>query len=156
MTFNIKMQRIVEDSDYVKQNAELYAFYINQENSLIERYLLNFNYPVTKKESGLRILTVKKGTGRSVSKNMVVTIDYTAGFVDGGVFDSTIEREQPFRFVLGNQEVIDGLEEGVLNMTVGDHCIFVIPFRLAYGEQKQSVIAPYSTLVFEVKLLDAK
>lgn len=156
LVFNIKMEQIVNGSDYVKQNSEMIGFYINQENSLIERYLLGFDYASVKKESGLRIMTVKKGSGKKVTKGNAVTINYTAGFIDGSIFDSTIERNKPFRFVIGKNEVIEGLEEGVSQMNVGDHCIFIIPFRLAYGESKQGVIAPYSTLVFEVDLIDAK
>jgi hypothetical protein len=156
LIFNIKMVKIVDGSDYVKENANMYAFYINQENSLIDRYLLGFEYSSVKKESGLRIMTIKKGSGKKALPGNAVTINYTAGFIDGSVFDSTIEREQPFRFVLGNEEVIEGLEEGVSTMNVGDHCIFVIPFRLAYGEEKSGIIPPFSTLVFEVELIDAK
>lgn len=156
LIFNIKMVKIVDGSDYVKQNADMYAFYINQENSLIDRYLLDFDYTAVKKESGLRILTIKKGSGKKALPGNTVTINYTAGFIDGSVFDSTIERQQPFRFVLGKEEVIEGLDEGVATMNVGDHCILVIPFRLAYGEEKSGIIPPYSTLVFEVELTDAK
>ncbi|MDD3686044.1 MAG: FKBP-type peptidyl-prolyl cis-trans isomerase [Bacteroidales bacterium] len=156
LVFNIKLVKLVEGTDYVKQNADMYAFYINQENSLIERYLLDYEYPVVKRESGLRIMTIKKGTGKKPSKGNAVTIHYTAGFIDGGVFDSTIERNQPFRFVMGNKEVIEGLEEGVSQMNIGDHCMLIMPFRLAYGDEKTGVIPPYSTLVFEVELIDAK
>ncbi|MDD3860339.1 MAG: FKBP-type peptidyl-prolyl cis-trans isomerase, partial [Bacteroidales bacterium] len=133
-----------------------YAFYINQENSLIDRYILDFDYQCLTKESGLRMMIIKKGSGKKALKGNAVTIHYTAGFIDGSVFDSTIERNQPFRFILGNEEVIEGLDEGVSNMNVGDHCIFIIPFRLAYGDEKSGVIPPYSTLVFEVELIDAK
>ncbi len=156
LLFNIKMVKIVDGSDYVKENADMFAFYINQENSLIDRYLLGFDYKSVKRPSGLRIMTIKKGSGKKALSGNAVTINYTAGFIDGSVFDSTIEREQPFRFVLGKDEVIEGLDEGVATMNVGDHCIFVIPFRLAYGDEKSGIIPPYSTLVFEVDLIDAK
>ncbi|HNQ69179.1 MAG TPA: FKBP-type peptidyl-prolyl cis-trans isomerase [Bacteroidales bacterium] len=156
LIFNIKMMKIVDGSEYVKENADMYAFYINQENSLIDRYLLSFDYQCVTKESGLRIMTIKKGSGKKALKGNAVTIHYTAGFIDGSVFDSTIERNQPFRFVLGKEEVIEGLDEGVSNMNIGDHCIFIIPFRLAYGDEKSGIIPPYSTLVFEVELIDAK
>jgi FKBP-type peptidyl-prolyl cis-trans isomerase 2 len=154
--FNIKMKKVVDGSDYVKENADLYSYYLSQETSLIERYLLNLSYPLVKKESGLRIITISKGKGKKPVKGNAVTIDYTAAFIDGSVFDSSIERKQPFRFILGAGEVIDGLDEGVSNMNIGDHCMFVIPFRLAYGDVKSGIIPPFSTLVFEVELLNAK
>jgi len=156
LIFNIKLVKIVDGSDYIKENADMYAFYINQENSLIDRYILSFDYQCVTKESGLRIMTIKKGTGKKANKGNSVTINYTAGFIDGSVFDSTIERNQPFSFTLGSEEVIEGLDEGISNMNVGDHCIFIVPFRLAYGDEKSGIIPPYSTLVFEVELVDAK
>ncbi|MDD4148964.1 MAG: FKBP-type peptidyl-prolyl cis-trans isomerase [Bacteroidales bacterium] len=154
--FRIKMKKIVDGSDYVKQNAETYQYYISQEASLIERYVLNINFPRKVTKSGLNIFTISKGTGKKPQKNNLVTIEYTAGFIDGSVFDSTIERKKPFRFVVGNNEVIDGLEEAVKMMNVGDHCLTIIPFRIAYGEEKNGVVAPFSTLVFEIELLDVE
>lgn len=154
--FKIKMKKIVSGSDYVKQNAESYQYYISQEASLIERFVLNIDYPRKVTESGLNIFTISKGTGKKPINGNLVTIDYTAAFIDGSVFDSTLERNQPFRFVLGNKEVIEGLEETVKLMNVGDHCLAIIPFRIAYGEEKNGVVAPFSTLVFEIELLDAQ
>ncbi len=154
--FRIKLNEIVDGSSYAKQNAELYQYYLDQENSLIERYVLDIDFPRKVTESGLNIFIISKGAGKKPVKGNLVTIDYTAGFIDGSVFDSTIERKKPFGFVIGNSEVIDGLEEAVMNMNVGNHCLLIIPFRLAYGEEKNGVVAPFSTLVFEIELLDAK
>lgn len=156
LIFKIKLKKIVSDNEYVKQNKEMFTYYISQENSLIERFLLNYNYPTVKLESGLRIMTIKKGNGKKPSKSKTVSIHYTASFIDGGVFDSSIERNEVFKFVIGKNQVIPGLEEGVLQMNIGDHAILVIPFRLAYGEEKYGIIPPFSTLVFEIELLDAK
>lgn len=154
--FRIKMRKILDGSDYVKQNAETYQYYLSQEASLIERYVLNIDLPRKVTKSGLNIFTISKGTGKKPQKANVVTLEYTAGFIDGSVFDSTIERKEPFKFIVGNNEVIDGLEEAIRLMNVGDHCLIIIPFRLAYGEEKHGVIAPFSTLVFEIELLDVK
>lgn len=154
--FRIKLNKIVDGSSYVQQNAEMYQYYIDQESSLIERYVIDMDFPRKTTESGLNIFTISKGTGAQPIAGEAVTIDYTAGFIDGSVFDSTIERKQPFRFVLGNDEVIEGLEEAVKMMNVGDHCLLIIPFRLAYGEEKSGVVAPFSTLVFEIELLNVE
>ncbi|MDR2008877.1 MAG: FKBP-type peptidyl-prolyl cis-trans isomerase [Bacteroidales bacterium] len=153
--FNIKMNKIVENSEFIKQNSEIFTYYIEQEKSLIERLVLEINYPRSIQKSGLNIISVSKGDGRKVKDGDLVTVDYTASFIDGSVFDSTIERNSPFRFVVGKNEVIEGLEEGVKTMNIGDHSIFIIPFRLAYGETRHGIIPPFSTLIFEVKLIDA-
>lgn len=156
LIFNIKLLEVLPDSEYVMKNREMYSYYINQENSQIERYLLSFEYPVIKTESGLRIMTIKKGTGNKPKNGQKASIHYTAGFIDGGIFDSSLERNQVFEFVLGEKQVIDGLEEAVSKMNIGEHSIIIIPFRLAYGEEKYGLIPPFSTLVFEIDLLDAK
>ena len=157
LVFNVKMKKIVSGLDYANANKDVYQKRIDEENSLINRFLINMNYPLKKTDSGLHILTINKGAGKKPSVGSTVKIDYTAAFIDGSVFDSTLERSEPFSFVIGKKEVIVGLEEAVMNMLVGDHCLVIIPFRLAYGDQKYgNVIPPFSTLVFEIELLDAK
>ena len=157
LVFNVKMKKIVSGLDYANANKDVYQKRIDEENSLINRFLINMNYPLKKTDSGLHILTINKGVGKKPSVGCTVKIDYTAAFIDGSVFDSTLERSEPFSFVIGKKEVIVGLEEAVMNMQVGDHCLVIIPFRLAYGDQKYgNVIPPFSTLVFEIELLDAK
>lgn len=157
LVFNVRMKKIVSGLDYANANKDMYQKRIDEENSLINRFLINMNYPLKKTDSGLHILTINKGAGKKPSVGSSVKIDYTAAFIDGSVFDSTLERSEPFSFVIGKKEVIVGLEEAVMNMQVGDHCLVIIPFRLAYGDQKYgNVIPPFSTLVFEIELLDAK
>ncbi|MBO7481988.1 MAG: FKBP-type peptidyl-prolyl cis-trans isomerase [Bacteroidales bacterium] len=157
LVFNVKMKKIVSGIEYANANKEVIQKRIEEENSLINRFLIDKNYPQKKTDSGLYILTINKGAGRKPDVGNTVKIDYTAAFIDGSVFDSTLERAEPFSFVIGKKQVIVGLEEAVMNMQVGDHCLVIIPFRLAYGEQKYgNVIPPYSTLVFEIELLDAK
>lgn len=157
LVFNVRMKKIVSGLDYANANKDMYQKRIDEENSLINRFLINMNYPLKKTDSGLHILTINKGAGKKPSVGSTVKIDYTAAFIDGSVFDSTLERSEPFSFVTGKKEVIVGLEEAVMNMQVGDHCLAIIPFRLAYGDQKYgNVIPPFSTLVFEIELLDAK
>lgn len=157
LVFNVRMKKIVSGLDYANANKDMYQKRIDEENSLINRFLINMNYPLKKTDSGLHILTINKGAGKKPSVGSTVKIDYTAAFIDGSVFDSTLERSEPFSFVIGKKEVIVGLEEAVMNMQVGDHCLVIIPFRLAYGDQKYgNVIPPFSTLVFEIELLDAK
>ncbi len=153
--FNIKMNKVVSGTEFIKQNKDLYNYYIQQENSLIERYLLSFDKPVEKKASGLRVITIKEGNGKKVNKGDKVKIHYTAGYVDGGIFYSTLDNNEPFAFTAGESEVIQGLDEEILDMNVGDVKLLVIPFRLAYGDQKYDEIPPFSTLVFEVELLSA-
>ncbi|MBO7571370.1 MAG: FKBP-type peptidyl-prolyl cis-trans isomerase [Bacteroidales bacterium] len=157
LVFNVKMKKIVSGIDYANSNKDIIQKRIEEENSLINRFLIDKKYPQKRTDSGLYILTINKGAGKKPAVGNTVKIDYTAAFIDGSVFDSTLERSEPFSFVIGKKQVILGLEEAVMNMQVGDHCLVIIPFRLAYGDQKYgNVIPPFSTLVFEIELLDAK
>ena len=84
-------------------------------------------------------------------------VHYTGWLTDGKKFDSSKDRNQPFSFVLGRQEVIRGWDEGLATMKVGGKRRLTIPPDLGYGARGAgNVIPPNATLVFEVELLDVK
>lgn len=157
LIFHIRVIESNTDSEFASKNQSTYTYYKEQEESMISRFVLNYKdqYPLRTFKDGLRIMTIDKGDG-DIKQGSTVTIDYTAAFIDGSVFDSTLERKEPFTFHLGKNEVIVGLEEAVLNMKKGEHSLVVIPFNLAYGDKKYHQIPPFSTLVFEIEILDAK
>ena len=95
------------------------------------------------------------GDGEEAQPGDVVTVHYTGWLTTGGdPFDSSRTSGQPFQFVLGAGEVIEGWDEGVQGMRVGGQRRLIIPPDLAYGEQgSPPVIPPKATLVFDVELL---
>ncbi len=102
----------------------------------------------------LEIETLQTGTGRAPRKGEAVTVHYTGWFTDGGKFDSSVDRDEPFTFVLGAGQVIQGWDLGVARMKVGDKVRLTLPPELAYGRSGYpGAIPPDSTLVFEVELL---
>jgi FKBP-type peptidyl-prolyl cis-trans isomerase FklB len=103
-------------------------------------------------ESGLQYEVVKLGTGNKPRIQDKVKVHYHGTMIDGTVFDSSVERGEPITFAL--TQVIPGWTEGLQLMPVGSKFIFYIPYNLGYGEQQVGPIAPYSTLIFEVELLD--
>jgi peptidylprolyl isomerase len=94
------------------------------------------------------------GEGPEAKSSDTVTVDYTGWLTDGTKFDSSLERNEPFTFVLGRRQVIAGWDQGVAGMQVGGKRRLTIPPELGYGAQGASgVIPPNATLVFEVELL---
>jgi peptidylprolyl isomerase len=106
-------------------------------------------------ESGLKYYDLEVGDGPSPQNGQSVSVHYTGWLLDGTKFDSSLDRGQPFTFILGAGQVIPGWDAGVATMSVGGKRQLVIPPELAYGERGAgSVIPPNATLVFEVELLD--
>jgi len=106
-------------------------------------------------ESGLMYYDLEEGDGATPETGHTVLVHYSGWLEDGTMFDSSVERGQPFSFVLGEGNVIAGWDEGLASMKVGDVRQLVIPPELGYGETGAGgVIPPGATLIFEVELLE--
>ncbi len=105
-------------------------------------------------DSGLKIETLKQGTGEGAKNGDEITVHYTGTLENGTKFDSSLDRNQPFSFVLGIGRVIQGWEQGILGMKVGEKRKLTIPPDLGYGAEGIGPIPPNATLIFEVELLE--
>ena len=102
----------------------------------------------------LQVEKLTHGSGPEPKAGQTVTVHYTGCFTDGKKFDSSVDRNDPFSFVLGRGEVIAGWDVGVAQMRVGDKAKLTIPPHLAYGSDGYpGAIPPEATLIFEVELL---
>ena len=102
----------------------------------------------------LHIEKLIDGNGPIPRKGQTVSVHYTGSLTNGNKFDSSVDRGDPFTFVLGEGQVIAGWDIGVAKMKVGDKVKLVIPPELAYGRDGYpGAIPPNSTLVFEIELL---
>lgn len=108
---------------------------------------------VTVTESGLQFEILEAGNGDKPTAESTVRTHYHGTFINGDVFDSSYDRGQPAEFPVGG--VIAGWTEALQLMPVGAKYRLYVPFNLAYGERgSQGAIPPYSTLIFDVELLD--
>jgi peptidylprolyl isomerase len=108
-------------------------------------------------DTGLKFYDIETGDGASPETGQRVTAHYTGWLEDGTKFDSSLDRGQPFTFVLGLGQVIAGWDEGIATMKVGGKRQLVVPPELGYGEKGAgAVIPPNATLIFEVELVDVQ
>ena len=104
--------------------------------------------------SGLQYKVLQEGDGASPDASDQVTVHYHGTLIDGTVFDSSVDRGEPATFRLN--QVIPGWTEGVQLMKEGAKYRFFIPQNLAYGPRGQGEIEPFSTLIFDVELIEVK
>lgn len=107
-------------------------------------------------ENGVGVQVLRPGDGDPARKGDKITIHFVGRLQDGGVFDSSRERGQPFQFWVGEGQVVDGLDQGLLGVKEGELRTLTIPAKLGYGQESKPKIPANSTLVFEVELLDVR
>jgi FKBP-type peptidyl-prolyl cis-trans isomerase len=127
-----------------------------KEQSEIREYLQKNNLTGSPTASGLYYIETKAGTGPKAMPGNTVKVHYKGTLLDGTKFDSSYDRSAPFEFELGAGQVIKGWDEGIAMMRLGSKGILIIPYDLGYGKGDRSAIPAYSTLVFEVELVEIK
>lgn len=137
---------------YMQEAMELKSTALQQKNkAFLEDNKLREG--VTTTVTGLQYEILKEGSGKSPGPDDSVRVHYTGTLIDGTVFDSSLERNEPITFVVG--EVIPGWAEALLLMQEGDKWKVYVPSQLAYGERGAGQdIPPHSTLIFDIELLE--
>ena len=119
------------------------------------------NSPTNPSPVGFSQTDLRAGSGAEATVGKTLTVNYTGWLYDaskadqkGLIFDASVAA--PFSFTLGAGQTIPGWEQGLVGLRVGGIRKLVIPPSLAYGGVRTSAIPPYSTLIFEVELLDVQ
>lgn len=108
-------------------------------------------------DSGLTYIITKKGDGEAVKAGDNVIVNYTGLLTNGAKFDSSLDRNEPFSFPVGAGMVIKGWDEGLQNLSVGDHATLIIPPAIGYGASGAGgVIPPNATLIFIIDVVGVK
>lgn len=109
---------------------------------------------LTKTPSGLYYRDLAPGSGKPVGAGQEVAVRYSGWLPDGTRFDANAAPDDPFRFTVGQGQVIPGWDEGLVGMKPGGKRQLVIPPSLGYGAQGTGPIPPNSILVFTVELVN--
>jgi len=155
----------VEVEKYISQDREKAK---NAESGKIENYIKKNNLEVKTTSSGLKYHIEKEGQGAKPNVGDTAVVHYTGSFLGGKVFDTSIkdvakkagvynqmrEPYDPMKLPVGVGAVIPGWDEGLALLSKGAKATFVIPSKLAYGEQGSMGIQPYTPLAFEIEVVD--
>ncbi len=157
LRFEVKMHDVMPMSDYVKEQENMAKQGKIDEDAALASYIKSNNIPaVLDTATGLYYQIVQAGTGAKPKKGNKVIVHYTGHLLNGEIFDSSRDGGEPFDFIIGQGQVIEGWDEGIPFMKKGEKGILYIPSYRGYGAQRAGSIPPNSTLIFEVELLDVK
>jgi FKBP-type peptidyl-prolyl cis-trans isomerase FklB len=147
----ISERETIKTEKQAEMNKETYKEYIEQNNAFLEA---NKNKTgVTTTTSGLQYEVIRMGKGAKPTTESTVKVHYVGTLIDGSEFDSSVKRKEPAVFPVSG--VIPGWTEALLLMPVGSKFKLYLPQSIAYGARGAGdVIQPYSTLIFEVELLE--
>ena len=106
--------------------------------------------------SGIKYAIISQGEGPAIEANKTVTVHYSGYLLNGTMFDSSVERDEPIMFVVGQGQVIPGWDEGMQLLKKGDKARFIIPPQLGYGEMVLEKIPANATLIFDTEVIDVK
>jgi len=141
------------DANQKQQQAEV-AKLSEGEKPMMEKYLADNKITVKPTASGLIYIETVKGKGVLAKAGDEVTVQYKGTTLDGKEFDSSYGRPEPFKFIVGQQQVIAGWDEALQLMAKGGKAKLVLPSSIAYGPRGAGPIPPFSPLVFEVELVN--
>ena len=154
LKFNIKLVKIENYDSFKKDRLNNQGSAQKEEVSILNDYLKRANITVKPTPSGLYYIETRKGNGKKPKSGNPVHVHYTGTFIDGKIFDTSLTRNEAFKFIFDFKQVISGLDEGVSLMTEGGTATLIIPSHLAYKDiGYKDLIPPYTTLIFEIELL---
>lgn len=143
----------MEKMEPIKEAAMLKTYGDNK--SAGEKYLAENKKKegVTTTASGIQYKVLVAGDGSLPTDTTVLNVNYEGKLIDGTVFDSSYERNQPITISMAHPSVIEGWVEVLKLMPAGSKWEVTIPYKLAYGSRDMGQIKPFSTLIFTIEVL---
>lgn len=144
----IQQQKAMQEREAMKIKAR------ENEQVAIQAYIDSLALDAKQLNGGMYIVHMEEGEGAQAVKGKKVSVHYTGKLLNGEIFDSSLNRGQPIQVTLGANQVIQGWETGIPELKVGGKALLIIPFDMGYGDRPAGTIPPYSTLLFEVELIE--
>ncbi|MCB0532777.1 MAG: FKBP-type peptidyl-prolyl cis-trans isomerase [Lewinellaceae bacterium] len=155
--YELVLVKIISQAEKENEKAAIAAkLEFVQENipTVLQEYLAGkLADKLIKLDSGLNILLEEKGSGAPVKAGEMVHAHYCGCLTSGEMFDNSYQRGEPLTFSAGVGQMIQGFDEGVMQLNHGGKAYFFIPSNLGYGENETGPIPPNSDLVFYVEIL---
>ena len=157
LSFTVKVISTTTDAALKAEELKAEKENAMKENEVIAKYIADKQMTPSKSSSGLMYVISEPGTGEQAQAGKTVKVHYTGRLLDGTKFDSSLDRNEPIEFKLGQGMVIKGWDEGIALLKVGGKALLIIPSDLAYGSRGAGgVIPPFSPLTFEVELVSVQ
>jgi FKBP-type peptidyl-prolyl cis-trans isomerase len=157
LNFTVKVISTTTDAALKAEELKAEKENAMKENEVIAKYIADKQMTPSKSSSGLMYVISEPGTGEQAQAGKTVKVHYTGRLLDGTKFDSSLDRNEPIEFKLGQGMVIKGWDEGIALLKVGGKALLIIPSNLAYGSRGAGgVIPPFSPLTFEVELVSVQ
>ncbi len=158
MRFDVKVNDFYPESEYMNKMIEAIKKQYPEETERayaeMQQYFAMNNIVATPTASGLYYVMIKEGNGEMPVQGDNVKVHYTGKLLNGNVFDSSVERNEPIEVPIGMGYVIPGWDEGIMMMSKGEKGVLYIPYYLGYGDRGAGAdIPPFSNLIFEVELI---
>ena len=157
LSFTVKVISTTTDAALKAEELKAEKENAMKENEVIAKYIADKQITPSKSSSGLMYIISEPGAGEQAQAGKTVKVHYTGRLLDGTKFDSSLDRNEPIEFKLGQGMVIKGWDEGIALLKVGGKALLIIPSNLAYGSRGAGgVIPPFSPLTFEVELVSVQ
>ena len=154
----------VKIDEYLKAEMDIAK---TSEVKKIKSYVASKSLKPTVSASGLNYVITTEGSGAKANPGDTVLVNYTGMFLSGKVFDTSLPEVakksgtfnpqrpyEPLKLPVGMNSSIPGFEEGLMLLTKGAKATLILPSNLAYGEQGNQGIPPYSPLIFEIEMVN--
>ena len=170
IVYTIKVDKLYTQEELEQEEAAKEAAALETEQAAIAQYLKDNSITVAPEESGIYFISNKKGSGKTITQGQIVKVNYVGKLLNGKLFDTNIESiakennvynpqrpYEPMEVPAGKGQLIPGFDEALLMMKKGGKATVIIPFAQAYGSRDMSPDIPaYSTLVFDIEIVDAE